>query len=55
LKDNRSVAELIEDMNWINSQFIPNVQQRGEKRDDARGLLQHSAAKAALDTVMLRK
>ena len=53
LKDNRSVAELIEDTNWINSQFIPNVQQRGKAVIDARGASSAtSAAKAALDTVI---
>ena len=53
LKDNRSVASLIEDTNWIDSQFIPNVQQRGKAVIDARGASSAtSAAKAALDTVI---
>ena len=40
LKDNQSVANLIEDTNWIDSHFIPNVQQRGKAVIDARGPLQ---------------
>ena len=35
LKDNQSVANLIEDTNWIDSHFIPNVQQRGKAVIDA--------------------
>ena len=53
LKDNQSVANLIEDTNWIDSHFIPNVQQRGKAVIDARGASSAtSAAKAALDTVI---
>ena len=53
LKDNQSVASLIEDTNWIDSHFIPNVQQRGKAVIDARGASSAtSAAKAALDTVI---
>ena len=33
LKDNQSVANLIGDTNWIDSHFIPNVQQRGKDSD----------------------
>ena len=53
LKDNQSVANLIGDTNWIDSHFIPNVQQRGKAVIDARGASSAtSAAKAALDTVI---
>ena len=53
LKDNQSVASLIEDTNWIDSHFIPNVQQRGKAVIDARGASSAtSAAKAALDTII---
>ena len=52
LKDNQSVASLIEDTNWIDSHFIPNVQQRGKAVIDTRGASSAaSAAKTALDTV----
>ena len=53
LKGNQSVANLIEDTDWIDSHFIPNVQQRGKAVIDARGASSAtSAAKAALDTVI---
>jgi len=53
LKDNQSIANLIDDTNWIDSHFIPNVQQRGKAVIDARGASSAtSAAKAALDTII---
>ena len=51
--NNESVANLISDNDWITSEFIPNVQQRGKAVIDARGASSAtSAAKAALDTVL---
>ena len=51
--NNESVANLINDNDWITSEFIPNVQQRGKAVIDARGASSAtSAAKAALDTVL---
>ena len=51
--NNESVANLINDNDWITSEFIPNVQQRGRAVIDARGASSAtSAAKAALDTVL---
>ena len=46
-------SELINDMEWIESDFLPSVQQRGKAVIDARGASSAtSAAKAAIDTVM---
>ena len=46
-------SSVINDMNWIESEFIPNVQQRGKAVIDARGASSAtSAAKAAIDTVI---
>ena len=41
---------LINDMNWVNDEFLPIVQQRGKAVIDSRGAT--SAAKAALDTIV---
>jgi len=44
--------DLINDMDWINNEFLPIVQQRGKAVIDSRGASSAtSAAKAALDTV----
>ena len=44
---------VLEDQDWIDSVFIPSVQQRGKAVIDARGASSAtSAAKAAIDTVM---
>tara|TARA_Y100001958_G_scaffold151631_1_gene136802 strand:+ start:498 stop:1496 length:999 start_codon:yes stop_codon:yes gene_type:complete len=44
---------LIKDMDWINEEFLPSVQQRGKAVIDARGASSAtSAAKAALDTIV---
>ena len=44
---------LINDMNWINNDFLPIVQQRGKAVIDSRGASSAtSAAKAALDTIV---
>ena len=46
-------SDLINDMNWIESDFLPSVQQRGKAVIDARGASSAtSAAKAAIDTVI---
>ena len=46
-------STIINDMTWIESEFIPNVQQRGKAVIDARGASSAtSAAKAAIDTVI---
>lgn len=46
-------SSLINDMEWIESDFIPTVQQRGKAVIDARGASSAtSAAKAAIDTVI---
>ena len=46
-------SEVINDMNWVESKFIPTVQQRGKAVIDARGASSAtSAAKAAIDTVI---
>ena len=46
-------SEAINDMTWIESEFIPSVQQRGKAVIDARGASSAtSAAKAAIDTVI---
>ena len=45
--------DLINDINWINNEFLPIVQQRGKAVIDSRGASSAtSAAKAALDTVV---
>ena len=45
--------DLIDDMNWVNNEFLPVVQQRGKAVIDSRGASSAtSAAKAALDTVV---
>ena len=52
LLNNQSVSKLVNDEDWIDSKFIPSVQQRGKAIIDARGASSAtSAAKAALDTV----
>ena len=44
---------LIDDMSWVNNEFLPIVQQRGKAVIDSRGASSAtSAAKAALDTVV---
>ena len=44
---------VINDINWVESDFIPKVQQRGKAVIDARGASSAtSAAKAAIDTVI---
>ena len=46
-------SAIINDMTWIESEFIPTVQQRGKAVIDARGASSAtSAAKAAIDTVI---
>ena len=46
-------SEAINDMTWVESEFIPSVQQRGKAVIDARGASSAtSAAKAAIDTVI---
>ena len=46
-------SSIIDDMKWIESDFIPTVQQRGKAVIDARGASSAtSAAKAAIDTVI---
>ena len=48
-----SGKDLIDDMNWVESKFLPVVQQRGKAVINSRGASSAtSAAKAALDTVM---
>ena len=48
-----SGKDLIDDMNWVNNEFLPVVQQRGKAVIDSRGASSAtSAAKAALDTVI---
>ena len=44
---------LINDINWVNDEFLPIVQQRGKAVIDSRGASSAtSAAKAALDTIV---
>ena len=46
-------SSAINDMNWVESEFLPKVQQRGKAVIDARGASSAtSAAKAAIDTVI---
>ena len=48
-----SIASVINDMGWVENEFLPTVQQRGKAVIDARGASSAtSAAKAALDTVI---
>ena len=48
-----SGKDLIDDMSWVEGEFLPVVQQRGKAVIDSRGASSAtSAAKAALDTVM---
>ena len=49
----QSGKDAISDMDWINNEFLPTVQQRGKAVIDSRGASSAtSAAKAALDTVV---
>ncbi len=49
----QSGKDAISDMDWINNNFLPTVQQRGKAVIDSRGASSAtSAAKAALDTVV---
>lgn len=51
--DNDSVGSVINDMDWVENDFLPTVQQRGKAVIDARGASSAtSAAKAALDTII---
>ena len=51
--NDESISSIINDMNWVENEFLPAVQQRGKAVIDARGASSAtSAAKAALDTVM---
>jgi malate dehydrogenase len=51
--NNESISSIINDMNWVENEFLPTVQQRGKAVIDARGASSAtSAAKAALDTVI---
>lgn len=51
--DNDSVGSVINDMDWVENNFLPTVQQRGKAVIDARGASSAtSAAKAALDTII---
>ena len=51
--NNQLGSTVIYDMNWVENDFIPSVQQRGKAVIDARGASSAtSAAKAAIDTVM---
>lgn len=48
-----SISSVINDMSWVENEFLPTVQQRGKAVIDARGASSAtSAAKAALDTVI---
>ena len=50
---NKSVGVIVDDMDWVENEFLPTVQQRGKAVIDARGASSAtSAAKAALDTVI---
>ena len=51
--NDESISSVINDMNWVENEFLPTVQQRGKAVIDARGASSAtSAAKAALDTVI---
>jgi malate dehydrogenase len=53
LVNNNSVGSIINDMNWVENDFLLSVQQRGKAVIDARGASSAtSAAKAALDTII---
>ena len=48
-----SVSSVINDMSWVENEFLPTVQQRGKAVIDSRGASSAtSAAKAALDTII---
>ena len=50
--DGNSAAEVINDINWLEDDYLPLVQQRGKAVIDARGAYSAaSAANAAIDTV----
>ena len=49
----KSASYVIDDMSWVENDFLPTVQQRGKAVIDARGASSAtSAAKAALDTII---
>lgn len=51
--NDESISSVINDMGWVENEFLPTVQQRGKAVIDARGASSAtSAAKAALDTVI---
>ena len=51
--NDESISSIINDMNWVENEFLPTVQQRGKAVIEARGASSAtSAAKAALDTVI---
>jgi malate dehydrogenase len=51
--NDESISSVINDMDWVENEFLPTVQQRGKAVIDARGASSAtSAAKAALDTVI---
>ena len=49
----KTASTVIDDMDWVENDFLPTVQQRGKAVIDARGASSAtSAAKAALDTII---
>ncbi|MDC1187904.1 malate dehydrogenase [Gammaproteobacteria bacterium] len=53
LVNGESISSVINDIGWVENEFLPTVQQRGKAVIDARGASSAtSAAKAALDTVI---
>ena len=49
----KAASSVIDDMDWVENDFLPTVQQRGKAVIDARGASSAtSAAKAALDTII---
>ena len=53
VSNGESGKNLINDINWVNNEFLPIVQQRGKAVIDSRGASSAtSAAKAALDTIV---
>ena len=53
LINGKSASSVIDDMSWVENDFLPTVQQRGKAVIDARGASSAtSAAKAALDTII---
>ena len=49
----KTASSVIDDMDWVENNFLPTVQQRGKAVIDARGASSAtSAAKAALDTII---